>query len=117
MHPRMPIEVKRGPRLPGVVGWSDGDGQLPALARPTYFDYSRARAYCAYSMCWGEGVLYVHFLLSSIISLSFLWEMTLHGLKLCLKGPLGQKQLTKLVFRYLNNGCMEARVTNAIALQ
>ena len=29
-------------------------GKVPVLGRPTYFDYSRARAYCACSRCgWG----------------------------------------------------------------
>ena len=30
-------------------------GKLPALGRPTDLDYSRARAYCAYSRCGGGG--------------------------------------------------------------
>ena len=34
-------------------------GKLPVPGRPTYFDSSRARAYCAYSRCgW---VLFGHF--------------------------------------------------------
>ena len=37
--------------------WSGGAmvlGTLPVPGRPTYFDYSRARAYCACSRCgWG----------------------------------------------------------------
>ena len=35
-------------------GWSGGAmvlGKLPAPGRPTNFDYSTARAYCAYSRC------------------------------------------------------------------
>ena len=38
-------------------GWSGGVivlGKLPVPGRPTNLDYSRARAYCAYSRCgWG----------------------------------------------------------------
>ena len=44
-------------------------GNLPVLGRPTSFDYSRARAFCAYSRC--GGVTWT-FLLLSIISLFFL---------------------------------------------
>ena len=39
------------------AGWSGGAmvlGKLPVPGRPTNFDYSRARAYCACSRCrWG----------------------------------------------------------------
>ena len=45
-------------------------GKLPVPGRPTYFDYSTARAYCAYSRLRVEVVL--TFLLSSINSLFFL---------------------------------------------
>ena len=45
-------------------------GKLLAQGRPTTLDNSRARAYCAYSMC-GRG-LFGQFFLSSIISLFFL---------------------------------------------
>ena len=45
-------------------------GKLPVPGRPTNFDYSTARAYCAYSRC-GRG-LFATFLLSSISSLFFL---------------------------------------------
>ena len=44
-------------------------GKLPVPGRPAIFDYSRARAYCAYSRCgWG---LFGHFCsrLSSLFSL------------------------------------------------
>ena len=45
-------------------------GKLPVLGRPTNLDYSRARAYCAYSRCgWG---LFGHF-----FSLSFLSSLSL----------------------------------------
>ena len=38
-------------------------GKLPVPRRPTNLDYSRAGAYCAYSMCgWG---LFGYFFLSS----------------------------------------------------
>ena len=41
-------------------------GKLPVSGRPTYLDYSRARAYCACGVCgWG---LFKH-IFSSIISL------------------------------------------------
>ena len=55
------------------LGWSGGEmmmGKLPVPGRPTNFDYSRARAYCAGSRC-GLG-WFGHFFLSSIISLFFL---------------------------------------------
>ena len=48
-------------------------GKLPVPGRPTNFDYSRARTYCAYSRCgWGLfGHFYSHlsFLSSSSLSL------------------------------------------------
>ena len=40
-----------------TCGWSGGAtvlGKLPASGRPTNLDYSRARAYCAYSRCGWE---------------------------------------------------------------
>ena len=52
--------------------WSSGAmalGKLPLSGRPTHSDYSKARAYCAYSRC-GWGCLDIF--LSSILSLSFL---------------------------------------------
>ena len=45
-------------------------GKLPVPGRPTYLDWSRARAYCACSRC-GWGVVWT-FVLSSIIPLFFL---------------------------------------------
>ena len=58
----------------GGGGWSGGAmvlGKLPVQGRPTKFDYSRARAYCAYSRCgWG---LYEHF----FSQLSFLSSFSL----------------------------------------
>ena len=45
-------------------------GKLPVPGRSTYFDYSRARAYCACGGC-GWGFFFIFFL-SSIISLFFL---------------------------------------------
>ena len=70
--------------------WSGGAmvlGKLPVPGRPTYLDYSRARAYCACGGCgWG---LFGHF--SLIYHLSFLspslWETARYRLKYCLKGP------------------------------
>ena len=69
-------------------------GKLPVPGRPTIFDYSRARAYCACSRC-GWGVVWT-FLLSSILSLPSpsLWETARYRLKYCLKGPLNPKQTT-----------------------
>ena len=56
-------------------GWSGGVmvlGKLPVLGRPTNLDYSRARAYCAYSRCgWGWfGHFYSHLSFLSSFSLS-----------------------------------------------
>ena len=76
-------------------GWSGGAmvlGKLPVPGRPTYLDYSRARAYCAYSRCgWG---LFGHF--SLVYHFSFLsrslWETARYSLKYCLKGPLNPNQ-------------------------
>ena len=63
-------------KLSEQVGWSGGAmvlGKLPVPGRPTNFDYSRARTYCAYSRCgWGLlGHFYsrLSFLFSSSISL------------------------------------------------
>ena len=59
--------------FPGAEGWSGGAmvlGKLPVPGRPTYLDYSRARAYCACSRC-GWGVVWTFFL-SSITSPFFL---------------------------------------------
>ena len=62
-------------------------GELPVPGRPTNLDNSRARAYCACSMC-GWGCLdiftlnYPFFLLSPS-----LWETARYRLKYCLKGP------------------------------
>ena len=48
-------------------------GKLPVPGRPTYLDYSRARAFCAYSRCgWG---LFGHF----FSHLSFLFSFSLWG--------------------------------------
>ena len=45
-------------------------GKLSVFGRPTYLDYSRARAYCACSRCgWG---LFGHIFSLSILSLLFL---------------------------------------------
>ena len=53
-------------------GWSGGamvQGNLPVPGRPTYLDYSRARACCASSRCgWG---LFGHFFLSLYFLSSF----------------------------------------------
>ena len=67
-------------------------GKLPVPGRPTYLDYSRARACCACNRC-GRG-LFGHFF--SICHISFLspslWETARYRLKYCLKGPLSPKQ-------------------------
>ena len=47
-------------------------GKLPVPGRPTYLDYSRARAYCACSRCGWGGVVWTFFL-----SLSFLSSFSL----------------------------------------
>ena len=69
-------------------------GKLPVPGRPTNLDYSRARAFCAYSGCGGGGLdiftLVQHF---SFLSPS-LWETARYRLKYCLKGPLSPKQPT-----------------------
>ena len=68
--------------------------KLSVPVRPTNLDDSRARSYCACSLCgWG---LFGHFFLSSIISLFFLplWETARYRLKYCLKGPLSPNQPT-----------------------
>ena len=69
-------------------------GKLPVPGRPTNLDYSRARAFCAFSRCgWG---LFGHFF--SRLSFPFLspslWETARYRLKHCLKGPLSPKQPT-----------------------
>ena len=59
------------PDYPIERGWSGGAkvlGKLPVPGRPTYLDYSRARACCACSRCgWG---LFGHFF-SHLSCLSF----------------------------------------------
>ena len=69
-------------------------GKLSVPGRPTYLDFSRARAYCA---CIGAGggcmdvfSLICHF---SFLSPS-LWETAQYRLKYCLKGPLNPEQPT-----------------------
>ena len=67
------VLYKRQKNLGGGGGGSGGAivlGKLPVPGRPTNLDYSRARAYCAYSRCGWEFVWI--FLLSSILSLLFL---------------------------------------------
>ena len=63
-------------RIRSGKGWSGGAmvlGKLPVPGRPTYLDYSRARAFCAYSRCgWG---LFGHF----FSHLSFLFSFSLWG--------------------------------------
>ena len=75
-------------RPTNLKGWSGGAmvlGKLLVLGRPAYLDYSRARAYCAYSRCGWGGLdvfsLIYHF---SFLSPS-LWETARYRLKYCLK--------------------------------
>ena len=70
-------------------------GNLPVLGRPTSFDnYSRARAYCAYSRCgWGWLDIFTLVYHFSFLSPS-LWKTARYRLKYCLKGPLSPKQPT-----------------------
>ena len=57
--------------------------------RPTYLDYSRARANCACSRCgWGSFGPFFSLYPFSPLSPS-LWETARYRLKYCLKGPLG----------------------------
>ena len=69
-------------------------GKLLLPRRPTYFDYSLARAYCACSRSGGSDLdifsLVYHF---SLLSPS-LWETVRYRLNYCLKGPLSLKQPT-----------------------
>ena len=59
-----------------LVGWSGGAkvlGKLPVPGRPTYLDYSRARAYCPCNRCgWGS---FRHFF--SHLSLLFSFSLSL----------------------------------------
>ena len=85
----------------GRRGWSGGAmvlGKHPVPGRPTYLDYSRARAYCACSRCGCR--LFGHFFsLYSFSTLSpSLWETARYRLKYCLIGPLNPKQPTNQPF-------------------
>ena len=82
-------------------GWSGGAmvlGKLPVPGRPTNFDKSRVRAYCACNRCRG-GCLDIFSLddHNSFLSPS-LWETARYRLKDCLKGPLSPKQPTNQPF-------------------
>ena len=69
--------------------------KLPVPGRPTYLDYSRARAYCA---CGGCGLgLYGHFFshLSFLFSFSLSLLTARYRLKYCLKGPLSHTTTIK----------------------
>ena len=69
--------------------------KLSVPGRPTSWDDSRARAYCACSRCGYGGCLDIFSLiyLFSFLSPS-LWETARYRLKYCLKGPLNPKQPT-----------------------
>ena len=70
-------------------------GKLPVPGRPTNSDYSRARAYCAYS---GGGCLDIFTLIYPFSPVSpSLWETARYRLKYCLKGPLYAKQPTNQI--------------------
>ena len=62
-------------------------GKLPVPGRPTNFDYSRAKVYCACSGCgWGcltSFTLIYHFFFLS----PSLWKTARYRLKYCPKGP------------------------------
>ena len=63
-------------KLDDIKGWSGGAmvlGKLPVPGRPTYLDYSKARAYCTCSRC-GRG-FFGHF----FSRLSFLLSFSLSG--------------------------------------
>ena len=63
-------------------------GKLPVPGCPTNFDYSTARAYCAYSRCgWVVLTFFTLVYQFSFLSPS-LWETARYRLKYCLKGPL-----------------------------
>ena len=75
---------------PVTLTWSGGAmmlGKLSVPGRPTCFDCSRARAYCAFCRCgWGLfGHFFSHLSFLSSFSLS-LWETARYRLKYCLKG-------------------------------
>ena len=58
---------------PGSWGWSGGAmvlDKLPVPGRPTYLDYSRARAYCACSSCGWPWFGHFFSLLSFLFSFS-----------------------------------------------
>ena len=78
-------------------GWSGVAmvlGKLPAPGRPTNLNNSRARAYCACSMCgWGLFGLFSLSCRFSLLSPSR-WKSARYRLKYCLKGPLSPKQPT-----------------------
>ena len=69
-------------------------GKLPVPGCPTSLDYSRARAYCAYSSA-GGGCLDIFTLVYYLSFLSpSLWETARYRLKYRFKGPLSPKQPT-----------------------
>ena len=101
-------------------GWSDGAkvlGKLPVSGRPTYLDYSRARAYCACKIGAGGGCLDIfslnyHF---SFLSPS-LWETARYRLKYCLKGPLNAEQPTNQMYLDVQCRPCNLRVSRANVL-
>ena len=87
------MQLKR-PSPSGMRGWSGGAmvlGKLSVPGRPTNFDYSRARAYCACSRC-GWGCLDIFSLVYHFSLLSPSWDTARYRLKYCLKGPSNPKQ-------------------------
>ena len=94
-------------------------GKLPVPGRPTNFDNSGARAYCACSRC-GRGLfghIFSHLSLFVFFSPS-LWETTAcYRLKYCLKRPLNPEQPTnqptkKPIFKTKREKCTIIRLSN-----
>ena len=105
-------------------GWSGGAkvlDKLPVPGRPTYLDYSRARAYCACSRC-GGGCLDIFPLIYHFSFLSpSLWKTARYRLKYCLKGPLSPKQPTNqlgdgpIKTDIMSQRAVKPKITNQLA--
>ena len=91
--------------------------KLPVPGRPTYLDYSRARAYCA---CKKVRVGFLYFCLSSIISLlsPSLWETARYRLIYRLKGLSSPKHPTNQPFvQKTDRNCMPCSINSSMTLQ
>ena len=90
-------------------GWSGGAkvlGKLSVPGRPTYLDFSRARALSALAIGAGGGCLDVFSLIYHFSFLSpSLWETARYRLKYCLKGPLYPEQQTNQRVSVTNRPC------------